>query len=109
MMSFKSYLGVNKKVERWPSSITTSKKNFEEVKEIFPITADVKKMHEMWNKLIVLIFLGVDFSKARPNVIDSSTVKSLEDTYHFLREAVPSESQNPRSFCSCSRRQNNKR
>ena len=34
-------------------------------------------------------------SKARPNVIDNSTVKSLEDTYHCLREVVPSKSQNP--------------
>ena len=37
------------------------------------------------------------FLKAQSNVIGSSTVKSLEDTYHFLHEVVPSESQNPAS------------
>jgi len=36
--------------------------------------------------------------KARSNVIDSSTVKSLEDTYHFLREVVHSESENPETW-----------
>ena len=45
---------------------------------------------------MVLIFLGAlhpKFSKALPNVIGSSTVKSLEDTYHFLLEVVSSELQ----------------
>ena len=46
---------------------------------------------------MVLIFLGAlcqEFLKARPNMIGSSIIKSLEITYHFLREIVPSESQN---------------
>jgi len=50
-------------------------KLFEEVKEIFPITADVKDMQERWNKLIVLVFLGAlrsEFLKSRPNVIGNS-------------------------------------
>ena len=65
------------------------------VKEIFPITTNVKKMQERWNKLMVLVFLGAlhsEFSKAPPNVIDSSTVKSLEDSY-YLRKTVGT--QNP--------------
>jgi len=52
----------------------------------------VKEMQERWNKLMV-VFLGAlhsEFSKARPNVIGSSTAN-----YNFLREVVPSESQNP--------------
>jgi len=52
-------------------------------------------MQERWNKLMVLVFLGAlhsEFSKARPNVIDSSTVKSLEDSY-YLRKTVGT--QNP--------------
>jgi len=39
---------------------------FEEVKEIFSITGDVKEMQERWNKLMNLIFLGAphpEFSK----------------------------------------------
>ena len=46
---------------------------------------------------MVLVFLkGLrpEFFKARPSVIGSSTVKSLENTYH-LREAISSESLNP--------------
>ena len=45
---------------------------------------------------MVLVFLkGLrpEFFKARPSVNGNSTVKSLEDTQHFLRE-VPSESHN---------------
>ena len=56
----------------------------------------MKEMQKRWNKLMVLVFLGAlrsKFSKARQNVISSSTVKSLEDTYH-LCEVVPSESKN---------------
>jgi len=69
-----------------------------EVKKIFPITGDVKEMHERWNKLIVLVFLGAlhpEFLKARSNVIVNSIVEPLEDTYHFLCGAVLSESYNP--------------
>ena len=50
---------------------------------------------------MVLDFLGAlcpEFSKARPHVIGSFIVKSLEDIYHLLREDVPSESQNPVSM-----------
>jgi len=57
----------------------------------------VKEMQKRWNKLMVLVFLGAlrsKFLKARQNVISSSTIKSLEDTYHFLCEVVPSESKN---------------
>ena len=68
-----------------------------EVKEIFPITADVKEMHERGNKLMVLVFLGAlrpEFLKSRQNVIGNSIVKSLENTNHFLHEDVPSKLQN---------------
>jgi len=33
-------------------------KLFEEIREIFPITTDVKEIQERWNKLVILIFLG---------------------------------------------------
>ena len=71
-------------------------KLFAKVKEIFPITADVKEMLKRQNKMIFVCLgeLRPKISKARPNVIDNSTVKSLEDTYHCLREVV-SKSQNP--------------
>ena len=90
----------------------TSTNFSKEAEKIFPITADVKTTQERWNKLMVLIFLVAlcsEFSKARPNVIDSSTVNSLEDTY-FLCEVVPSESKSsqrgdPRSSCSSGPRQ----
>jgi len=65
--------------------------------DFFPITMDVKKMHERQNKLMALVFIGAlcpKFFRARPNVINSSIIKSLENTYHFLREVVPSELQN---------------
>ena len=42
--------------------------------------------------MIVLVFFGAlcsEFLRARSNVIGGITVKSLEDTYHFSREAVP--------------------
>jgi len=96
-MPFRTYSEVNKKLERWPSSIQIST-NFSKKSEIFPITSHVKEMHERWNKLMVFVFSGVlcpEFSKAQPNVIGSSIVKSLKGTYHFLREVVPSESHNP--------------
>jgi len=54
-------------------------------------------MQERWNKLKILVFLGAlrsEFSKALTNVIDNSTVKSFEDTYHSLCEAISLESQN---------------
>ena len=41
-----------------------------------------------------LVFLGalpLEFSRGRLNMTSSSTVKSLEDTYHFLHEIIPSE------------------
>jgi len=71
-------------------------KLFKEVKEIFLITTDAEEMQERWNKLIVLVFLRAlrpEFSKAHPNVIGSSTVKSFKNTY-YLCEVIPSESQN---------------
>ena len=66
---------------------------------------------------MVLVFLGTlrsEFSKVRPNVIGSFTIKSLEDAYHILREVVPSELESSQrgvsvSFCPCSPRQNNRR
>ena len=80
MMSFRHCSRINKKVECWPSFMPTSTnfKLFKEVKKIFPITADVKEMHERGNKLMVLVFLGAlrpEFLKSRPNVIGSSIVK----------------------------------
>jgi len=45
---------------------------------------------------MVLIFLGAlrsEFSKTRQNVINSSTLKSLEDTYYLLCEVVKSQNQ----------------
>ena len=58
---------------------------------------------------MVLTFLGalcLEFSKAQPNVTDNCTVKSIEDTYHFLCEAILSEPESSHcgvlgSFCSC--------
>ena len=47
---------------------------------------------------MVLVFLGAlhpEFLKTRSNMINSSTVKSVEDIYHFLCKIALSESQNP--------------
>jgi len=49
---------------------------------------------------MVFVFLGVlrpNFLRARQNMLDRFTSKSLEDTYQFLHEVVPSESENPTS------------
>ena len=76
MILFRSYLGVNRKVRHWLSSMPTLT-NFL-MKSIFSITTDVNEMQERCNKLMVLDFLGAlrpKFSKARPNVIGSSIVK----------------------------------
>ena len=57
------------------------------------MTTHAKEMYERWNKLMVLVFLRAlcpEFLKAQPNMIDNSTVKSLENIYHFLCEIIPS-------------------
>ena len=63
----------------------------------------------------VLVFLGalpLEFSTARPNVIESSTI--FEDIYHllwklFLQSHRSNHYGDARSFCSCDPRQNSRR
>ena len=83
MISFRSYLEVNKKVKRWPNFMLTLT-NFPRRSRRFFLS------QLMWRRC-----RRGGTKHCIQNVIGSSTVKSLEDTgYHILLEVVPSESQN---------------
>jgi len=68
------------------------------VKVLFFILQDVKKMQKQWDQLAVLTFLGIlpsEYTLACPQVMGSSVVDSLPETYRFLLSVFPEESQNP--------------
>jgi len=63
----------------------------EELRQIFPITGDIKQMQNQWNRLMVLTYLGTldpAYSSARPQIMGSSAVSSLAETYHFLKNVI---------------------
>ena len=60
--------------------------------QVFSVTFDVKHMHNQWNWLTVLIYLGTlnpVYSSAKPHIMGSCAVSSLPKIYHFLKYVVP--------------------
>ena len=58
------------------------------LRQIFPITSDVKQMQNQWNQLMVLTCLSTldpVYSSARPQIMKSSAVNSLLET-SFLED-----------------------
>ena len=65
---------------------------FEEVRVLFSISTDLRKMQTQWKQLGVLMFLGglpSDFTLTWPQVIASSALNSLSETYQLLHNIFP--------------------
>ena len=63
----------------------------EELRQIFPITSDIKYMQNQRNRLTVLTYVGTldpVYSSARPQIMRSSVVRSLPET-SFLKDCRP--------------------